>query len=316
MTFARYVFLAVILGLAGTANALPVKRCINLSNYLEVKPGEEWRYDFKPEHIQRMADVGFDTIRIPARVSSYWKSGEIEPDFAAELLEIVDLAQAAGLYAIVDVHHFDELVADPAGYAEMFVDIWGGMSALFEGRSGIAFELLNEPHDALTTEFLLPYYERAYRAIRERHPEAYILVGTDNWGGPDGLKELPRSNDPRVIHTFHYYSPFEFTHQQADWLESPMPATRWGSTNERGRIYADIRKAANHHTPTFLGEFGVYEKAKPVDRALWLKTVREVAEARGIGWCHWGFGAGFGLFDTATDAWDRELLDALGLKNR
>ena len=313
MNTLRGILLVLALTASGMAQALPVQRCINLSNFLEVAPSESWVYDFEPSHVAAIADAGFDSIRIPAKVSAYWDGQRIDPRFAHLLRDVVARAQNEGLFVIVDIHHFDELIEDPSGYAETFVDLWQALSELFEDTSEIAFELLNEPHDALTTEFLLPYYERAINNIRALHPDAWIIIGTDNWGGPEGLSKLPKPEDPKIVHTFHYYSPFEFTHQQAEWMEDPMPAANWGTEADKEKLDRDIVGAASHHTKTFLGEFGVYHRAPPTDRANWLKTVRQAAEANNIGWCHWGFGAGFGLFDPATQTWDNTLLEALGL---
>ncbi len=306
--------LAASLGLSAKAQSFPVEKCVNLSNFLEVAPDLEWAYDFDISHIKAIRDAGFDSLRIPARLSSYWDGNRLDPRFMQLLKSVVREAQKHGLYVIVDVHHFDELVQNPPAHAEAFVQIWQAVSESFAGSTGLAFELLNEPHDALKTEFLLPYYDRAIEAIRTHHPDAWIIMGTDNWGGINGLKSLPRPDDARIIHTFHFYEPFEFTHQQAEWFDTPFPESSWGSAAETAELTARIGHAAAHHTQTFLGEFGTYHRAPRKSRLAWIEATRQAAEANGIGWCHWGFGAGFGLFDTKTGQFDAGVLSALGLK--
>jgi len=63
--------------------------------------------------------------------------------------------------------------------------------------------------------------------------------------------------------------------------------------------------------PLFMGEFGAYSKADMASRARWTAAVREEAAQRGIGWGYWEFGAGFGVYDRAKNAWNAELLKAL-----
>ena len=60
-----------------------------------------------------------------------------------------------------------------------------------------------------------------------------------------------------------------------------------------------------------MGEFGAYEKADMQSRVNWTKFVREEAEARGISWAYWEFGAGFGIYDRKVKAWNKDLLNAL-----
>jgi endoglucanase len=66
-----------------------------------------------------------------------------------------------------------------------------------------------------------------------------------------------------------------------------------------------------HRIPLWMGEFGAYEKADMQSRVNWTKFVREEAEARGISWAYWEFGAGFGIYDRKVKAWNKDLLNAL-----
>lgn len=70
-----------------------------------------------------------------------------------------------------------------------------------------------------------------------------------------------------------------------------------------------------------MGEFGAlrtdtrYRGAARLDRLAYLRDVRESAEACGFGWALWNLFDGMGLVDETTQAWDGELLAALGLKD-
>jgi endoglucanase len=63
--------------------------------------------------------------------------------------------------------------------------------------------------------------------------------------------------------------------------------------------------------PVWLGEFGAYSTADMDSRVRWTETVRTEAEARGIPWAYWEFGAGFGAYDRETETWREPLLRSL-----
>lgn len=296
---------------AGPLAALPVERCINLSNFLEVPKDEGWTYPHKPEHIDRIAEAGFDTLRLPINAGDHWTGAGLDPAFAARVKETVDRARAAGLFVIVDLHHYDAFVADPVGKADEFLDIWRALAGMFAGEDGLAFELLNEPTAETDIADLLPLYGEALGVIRDVHPEAWVIFGGTHWNRLGKMLDLPRPEDPRVAHTFHYYQPVKFTHQQAPWHKDPHPPRNWGSDADRAGVTADLERAGAHHTPVFLGEFGVINAAPRADRLAWIAHVRREAERLGLPWCHWGFGARFGVFDPDTDTWDEGVLDAL-----
>lgn len=307
----RALLLIWMLAIATSAVAFPVQRCVNLSNFLEVKPDAGWSYDFNPGHLQLIADAGFDTLRLPLRVGSYWQDNRIDPRFAYLMTSVVEDARSAGLTVIVDLHHFDAFIAKPDLHGESFVAIWAALSTHFKGQTGLIFELLNEPSDQVETAQMLPFYDRALAEIREHHPDAWVIFGGARWNHLSELEALPKHDDPKVVHTFHYYSPFEFTHQQAPWIDDPLPPATWGGEDDEAALQADFVKAATHHTQLFLGEFGVFRAATGEHRRAWIESTRRAAEAQGIPWCHWGFGAGFGLFEPRTGQWDVGLMNGL-----
>src|SRR5262249_33926773 len=129
--------------------------------------------------------------------------------------------------------------------------------------------------------------------------------------------ELPEQ-DRMLIATFHYYLPFHFTHQGAEWAKGSEKwvGETWTATPEQLKaLRADFDKAADwakkHDRPVFLGEFGAYQKAPMDSRVRWTDAVAREAEARGFSWSYWEFGAGFGIYDPAAGSWREPLRDAL-----
>jgi len=46
------------------------------------------------------------------------------------------------------------------------------------------------------------------------------MVGTAEWGGISALSDLDiPDGEQNVIVTVHYYNPFQFTHQGAEWVD-------------------------------------------------------------------------------------------------
>ena len=157
----------------------------------------------------------------------------------------------------------------------------------------------------------------ALTVVRSSNPERAVIVGPVRWNTPDGLPALRLPDDDRLIGTVHYYAPFPFTHQGADWLEEAGEwlGTSWGTEAERACVRADLERAAAwaraHGRPLFLGEFGTINNADLAARAAWTTLVRSEAERLGMSWAYWDFATDFGAFDVSRHAWRAPLRQAL-----
>lgn len=289
---------------------MPVSRCINIGNALDAPFEGAWGPAISEHDLDWIAGAGFDTIRLPARFGSHW-NGTIWPGFLARVEQVVLQAQARGLSVILDLHHFDELMADPDTYAPVFVAIWSELADRFEGHGNdLIFELLNEPHNAVTTTRAMELYQSVLPIIRRKHPDRWIIIGGGEMNSLDEMLKLPKMG-PNIALTFHYYTPMHFTHQQQAWTDEYFPPVSWGNTQERGAVRADIARAARSDMPVILGEFGVVREADIASRNAWIETVRREAEDLGIGWCYWAYGAGFDLRDFSGYEWYPGLYRAL-----
>jgi len=233
--------------------------------------------------------------------------------------QLLEWTQAQSLPTIINIHHYDELYRDPAKEEPRFLALWKQIADRYKDRpSHVVFELLNEPHDKLTDERWNELFPKALALIRESNPERIVIVGPGHWNNVDSLAKLMLPQDERLIVTFHYYSPYEFTHQGAPWDPN---ATKWvgkkwrGTDAELAAVQKDFDKVSawskQHARPIFLGEFGSYSKADMESRVLWTKAVVAEAEKRGFSSSYWEFGAGFGAYDPQKKAWREELKKAL-----
>jgi endoglucanase len=145
-----------------------------------------------------------------------------------------------------------------------------------------------------------------------------VLVSTANFAAADALDQLNLPADDHLAVTFHYYEPFEFTHQGAGWVpgSDTWLGTTWaGTTEEQADISAAFDKAAAwstaHNVPLLLGEFGAIEQADPDSRARWTGLVVRMAEDHGMGWFYWELCTDFGIYDCQAGVWDQALRAAL-----
>lgn len=298
--------------LTAPAWSFPVGRCVNLDNALNAPGYEgEWGYRIERSHLDRIAQAGFDAVRLPADFSTRWDGRRLDPAFLARLDRVIRDALDRRLTVILAFHGFDALRRDPATHGDTFTAIWAALARHYAGwPDGLVFELYNEPAHALTSRRANALYARALAAIRPRHPARWVVLDGGDWASVASLARLHR-HDTRTVRSFHYYEPWDFTHQGAEWLDDPPGATRWGGRADRARIVRDIARAARIAGPVFLGEFGVNHRVRPDLRWDWTEEVRRAAEARGIGWCHWGFASTFPLFDRTRSSWLPGALPAL-----
>lgn len=298
-------------------------RGINLGNALEAPNEGDWGVVLQEVYFDLIKQAGFQSVRIPVRWSAH--VGRTAPfRLEASLLRRVDWAieQALSrdLAVIVNIHHYDEIMQDAASYRAQFLAIWKQLADHYKDYSyDLCFEILNEPHGSLTPTLWNIYQQEAVALIRESNPHRTLLVTPANWGGTGAVStlELPAEDDNLIV-TVHYYSPFQFTHQGAEWVpgSDAWLGTTWnGSAAERQAVTADCQAvhdwALVHNRPVNLGEFGAYSKADMESRVRWTSFVARTAEAFDMSWHYWEFISGFGVYDGETNSWHEALLRAL-----
>jgi len=295
---------------------------INIGNTFEAM--QSWQSPFNPADLKRIADLGFTHVRIPIR----WERDDrsmtsapytISPDFMKTIQSVVDEALKNKLHIIINMHHHDALMANPTEDKQRFRAQWEQISNYFKDYpDSLLFEILNEPHDKLTPPLWNEYAKEALQQIRKTNPKRCVLIGTAEWGGVGGLRSLEIPNDPNLILTIHYYNPFRFTHQGANWVDGSEEwlGTKWEDTElERQAVVDDFKAAiqlANEkNIPIHIGEFGAYSGADIDSRVRWTKFLSRWFEQQNFSWAYWEWNSSFGIYDPKSGIYNQRLVDAL-----
>ena len=298
-------------------------RGVNLGNALEAPSEGEWGVTLREEYFQLIADAGFDAVRIPVRWSAHAASAPpytIDPSFFERVDWAVNQALSRGLLAVINVHHYEEIFQNPAQHRERFLALWEQIAGHYQDYPpDLLFEILNEPNTALTANVWNPLLADALRVVRRTNPDRNVVVSSTEWSGVQALGYLQLPDDDRhLIVTVHYYLPFQFTHQGAEWVSGSEPwlGTTWpGTPAQKQAVTDDFDRVAawaeKNNRPVYLGEFGAYSKADIESRALWTDFIARQAEQRGFSWAYWEFCAGFGVYNPSTRQWNEPLLTAL-----
>ena len=299
-----------------------IRRCVNLGNALEAPIEGEWGMALESEYFKLIQQAGFTAVRVPIRWSAH--AQEVAPYLIdATFLKRIDwvVAQALehNLALVLNMHHYRALASEPITHCNRYLALWRQIATHFrQAPNSVLFELLNEPNGKLTPALWNLLLKDCIQVVRQSNPDRTVIIGPANWNHISSeLDELVLPDD-NVILTVHYYYPFHFTHQGAEWVSGSDKwlGTSWvGSPDQQSRVKTDLLKANTwakaQNVPVFLGEFGAYSKAAFKDRVKWTHCVRQQAEQLRVSWSYWEFGAGFGIYDRENRRWRTELLNAL-----
>ncbi len=316
-------------------------RGVNLGNVFEAAAGQDWGGGpILAEDLDAIREQGFDHVRIPVRWNAHTGPA---PDYAisnailTQVDSVVTGLLARGMNARVNLHHFEAFYEAPALWTNKLYAIWDQLAVYFEGYpEGLAFEILNEPHDQATTAVMNEVYAHLLPRLRTNHPDRTLFVAPGNWNSSGELTSLRLpATDSNLIVQVHVYEPFLFTHQGATWtgtgksttnvvFPGPPPAPvephpsasepwihDWfhayntlplelnpGSSNAFTSILRIAREWSDYYgRPVHVGEFGAFSTADAVSRARYYREIRETMDRLGIGWAMWDWKAGFYYWD-------------------
>jgi hypothetical protein len=314
------------------------------------------------QDIALIAQLGFDNVRlsIDAAPLMQYPRGEngLNAEFLSRVDRAVDAMLAKGLAVQIDLHPEDsykQQLRSGSDGVEQMTELWRHLAAHFAKRDPerIFFEIMNEPEVGDPLRWAGIQAEVA-AAIREVAPRNTIIATGPNYSDLRDLLTQHPLPDGNVIYTFHFYTPYEFTHQGAGWGVPwwsythgiPYPATEasmaealkevpdavnrydlegyWLNHWDAHRMQLMIDAAAawgqDNHVPLICNEFGAFrDHSDGQSRTNWIHDVRTALEADGIGWAMWDYRGNFGVvtkMDGHAAIPDPAVVEALGLKKQ
>jgi endoglucanase len=191
--------------------------------------------------LKALRRTGFDFVRLAVDPGPFLQfQGARREHLDDILMDRVRLIRSSGLSVIVDFHPSD-LHEDYTAQAltrgvgvpifQAYMRLLVRTAALLDRLQsrGVALEIMNEP--PVPPGRWQPMLDAAYGAVRERVPHLLLVLDGGDEGSAEGMLALGKfADDPATLFSFHYYDPYQFTHQGAPWVAAryltdvPYPA--------------------------------------------------------------------------------------------
>jgi aryl-phospho-beta-D-glucosidase BglC (GH1 family) len=302
----------------------------NLGNSLDVPEGETaWGNPrVTPELMSGVAKARFGLVRIPITWAKHTGSAPdyvIESPWLERVDEVVGYARAAGLYAIINVHHDGAdnfkgvqwlALKDTAGNTTeannavvktRFIAVWTQIAKHFSGYGEeLLFESMNEIHDgygppnprhmAFINE-LNQVFVQVVRGSGGNNAKRHLVVPGYNTNidhTVTGFK-LPTDSVPnRLILSVHYYDPYLFAlmGKTNTWGRASPGRDDWGQEDFVVKQFDKLKSSfIDKGVPVLLGEYGATHQAGFEDyQRYYVEYVTKAAVERGILPVYWDNG--------------------------
>lgn len=302
----------------------------NLGNSLDVPDGETAWGNPKatPQLLVAVKKAGFHLVRIPVTWAPHTGPAPgftIDPSWLARVREVAVYARAAGLHAVINLHHdgadgfknvewitlndADGKVtpANNAAVQARFVAVWKQIAKSFSDfGEELLFESMNEIHDgygpprpeyfpiinALNQKFV-----DVVRASGENNSQRHLVVPGYNTNIEHTLKGFKPPKDPtkgRLILSVHYYDPYLFSlmGKVHTWGKSSPGRDDWGQEDFVVEQLDKLKKTyVDRGIPILMGEYGATKQSGFEDyRRYYLEYVTKAAVDRGILPVYWDNG--------------------------
>ncbi len=171
--------------------------------------------------LEEIAKAGFKTIRLPVAFDHYMPDNyaALDNGLLNKLQMIYAKCNQLNIKLVI-VYHYGKLTNENI-YSEndRIIRIWKQVikSMINDSPDNLFFELYNEP----TTDMDVwkSSATTLVRELRKEDPNRIFIIGGANYNGISELLHMGKLDvdDGKILYTFHFYEPYIFTHQGADW---------------------------------------------------------------------------------------------------
>ena len=161
--------------------------------------------------IDGMKEAGFRTVRIPVFWGNMMEDDgtyTINSEYIGRVKEIVDYCMNDDLYAVVNIHHFDEFIIrrnDLEGCKEIFTTLWTQIAEYFKDYGDkLVFEGFNEYLGG-------DQFNEAGQLKELSKRDAYELTNTLNQTFVDAVRATGGNNADRVLVVSGYWTNIDNT---------------------------------------------------------------------------------------------------------
>ena len=321
-----------------TKRQIAYKRAQSLDNGISISWLEQtWKSNVLNQNPIKQADykllkkLGFKSIRLPVAFEHFNNMGIPDVKVFTQIDEVLKQCNLYGFKLIIDYHYGKINDNNYLNETQQAISLWLILTKRYAKVSPdmLFFELYNEPPH-MNPKVWKYAADNIISAIRKFDNTRTLIVGASNF---NSIYELSRSEpfaDENIIYTFHFYEPFFFTHQGANWVGDQVATTgvpfpynsqtypaidpktigTWGETN-----YYQYKKDGNEQSvhdklqivknwsskydvAALCGEYGVYNKYADADsRCRYIKAVRKYLKAMSIPGMLWDYNANFSVFN-------------------
>jgi len=280
---------------------------------------------------QDIKSQGFDHIRMPATFKLD-DNGKLRVDNLHKLDYAINSALKTGFPIVLDAHGLPvDLCGNYAGNVDTIYSWWKQIAKRYAYLpNSVAFEFMNEPNtqvsqsasqpdpisgdELMTVMNNLVINTRAIKGNGDRY-----LVLSNNFNGDWAISEYTNNsyvlNHKNLILDIHYYGPMSFSHSGCFWITNsdgsltyPYGATYYSLNDIKSTMNNLKNIESKYGVMVWLGEWGAYAPDSTA-KVNYFRDITNQAEANGISWCLWEYGAGWSPY--VNGVWNQALLDAM-----
>ncbi|MBL4678281.1 MAG: cellulase family glycosylhydrolase [Mucilaginibacter sp.] len=285
----------------------------------------------KTSGFELLRKLNIKTIRLPVAFEYFKDTGVPDEKVFTQIDEVLRQCKKYDFNLIIDFHYGKLTDNNFLTETPKIIALWLNLTKRFirESHDKVFFELYNEPPPIDPKV----WHDAAYNmvtAIRKVDKNRTLIIGASNFNSIYELSRMQRLADENIIYTFHFYEPFLFTHQGADWVGAQMATTgipfpynaatyppmnpkvagTWGENNYHqylkdgneqsihDKLQIVKKWADKYYVPVICGEYGVYNKYADQDsRCRYIKAMRQNLKVVGIPGILWDYNSNFSIFN-------------------